>query len=182
MTATVFLPAVGALLILLLVRADRNVRLVAALVGLADLTLSILVFVLFDRGDAASRFQLVDRFEWITNDTFQASYLMAVDGLSAPLVLLTGLLGFCAILASWHIGMRVREYFAWLLLLQTAIMGGFVSLDLWLVFLVWELELVPMYMLISVWGSGRKEYSAMKFLIFTILGSAASCSARGGVF
>ncbi len=182
MTATVFLPALGALLILLLVRGDRNVRVVAALVGLADLALSILVFVLFDRGEAADRFQLVDRFSWISTETFQASYLMAVDGLSAPLVLLTGLLGFCAILASWHIGMRVREYFAWLLLLQTAIMGVFVSLDLLLFFLFWELELLPMYMLISVWGSGRKEYSAMKFLIFTILGSAAMLIALVGVF
>ena len=173
LTATVFLPALGALLILLLVRGERNVRGVAALVGLADLALSILVFVLFDRGDTADRFQLVDRFGWITTETFQASYLMAVDGLSAPLVLLTGLLGFCAILASWHIETRVREYFAWLLLLQTAVMGVFVSLDLLLFFLFWELELVPMYMLISVWGSGRKEYSAMKFLIFTIFGSAS---------
>ena len=182
LTATVFLPALGALLILFLVRGDANVRRVVALVGLADLALSILVFVLFDPADAANRFQLVDRFGWITTDTFQASYLMAVDGLSAPLVLLTGLLGFCAILASWHIGMRVREYFAWLLLLQTAIMGVFVSLDLLLFFLFWELELVPMYMLISVWGSGRKEYSAMKFLIFTIFGSAAMLIALVGVF
>ena len=173
LTATVFLPALGALLILLLVRGDRNVRVVAALVGLADLALSILVFVLFDPAESSDRFQLVDRFAWITSDTFRASYLMAVDGLSAPLVLLTGLLGFCAILASWNIGMRVREYFAWLLLLQTAVMGVFVSLDLLLFFLFWELELVPMYMLISVWGSGRKEYSAMKFLIFTIFGSAS---------
>ncbi len=182
LTATVFLPALGALLILLLVRGDRNVRVVAALVGLADLALSILVFVLIDPGEAADRFQLVDRFAWITNDTFRASYLMAVDGLSAPLVLLTGLLGFCAILASWHIEMRVREYFAWLLLLQTAVMGVFVSLDLLLFFLFWELELVPMYMLISVWGSGRKEYSAMKFLIFTIFGSASMLIALVAVF
>ena len=182
MTATVFLPALGALLILLLVRGDRNVRVVAALVGLADLALSILVFIRFDPADGADRFQLVDRFGWITTETFQASYLMAVDGLSAPLVLLTGLLGFCAILASWHIEMRVRECFAWLLLLQTAVMGVFVSLDLLLFFLFWELELVPMYMLISVWGSGRKEYSAMKFLIFTIFGSASILIALVGVF
>ena len=182
LTATVFLPAVGALLILLLVRGDRNVRVVAALVGLADLALSVLVFLVFDRGDGADRFQLVDRFGWITTDTFQASYLMAVDGLSAPMVLLTGLLGFCAILASWNIETRVREYFAWLLLLQTAVMGVFVSLDLLLFFLFWELELLPMYMLISVWGSGRKEYSAMKFLIFTIFGSAAMLIALVGVF
>ena len=139
---------------------------------MADLALAGLVFLLFDRGDGADRFQLVDRFSWISADTLQASYFLGVDGLSAPLVLLTGLLGLCAIFASWHIRDRVKEYFFWLLLLQTAVMGVFTALDFLLFFLFWELELVPMFMLISIWGSGRKEYSAMKFLIFTILGSA----------
>ena len=97
-------------------------------------------------------------------------------------MLLTGLLGFCAVLASWHITTRVREYFVWLLLLQTAVMGVFTSLDLLLFFLFWELELLPMYMLIVTWGTGRKEYSAMKFLIFTIMGSAAMLVAIVAVF
>jgi len=173
LTATVFLPAAGALVILLLLRGDRNIRWFAGLVGVADLVLSVMVFVSFDSADGAARFQLVDRFDWITSQTINASYFLAVDGLSAPLVLLTGLLGLCAILASWHITLRVKEYFVWLLLLQTAVVGVFTSLDLLLFFLFWELELLPMYMLISTWGTGRKEYSAMKFLIFTFLGSAA---------
>ncbi len=172
LTATVFLPAVGALLILLLVRGDRNIRSFAVLVGVTDLVLSLLVFVLFDRSGGASRFQFIDRFTWISANTFQASYFLGVDGLSAPLVLLTGLLGLCSLLASWSINVRVREYFIWLLLLQTAVMGVFTSLDLLLFFLFWELEMLPMFMLISTWGTGRKEYSAMKFLVFTILGSA----------
>ena len=79
-----------------------------------------------------------------------------VDGLSAPMVLLTGLLGFCAIIASWSIRERVREYFIWLLLLQTAVMGVFTSLDFLLFFLFWELELLPMYMLIANWGTGAR--------------------------
>ena len=89
-----------------------------------------------------------------------------------PLVLLTGLLGFCAVIGSWNMKLRVKEYFVWLLVLQTAVMGVFASLDFLLFFLFWELELIPMYLLISIWGTGRKEYSAMKFLMFTILGSA----------
>lgn len=182
LTATVFLPAVGALLLLLVVRGDRNVRAFAVLIALADLVLSLLVFGFFDRGEGADRFQFVDRFTWIPDVGLNASFLLAVDGLSAPLVALTGLLGMCAVLASWHIGLRVKEYFVWLLLLQTAVMGVFTSLDLLLFFLFWELELVPMYMLISVWGSGRKEYSAMKFLIFTILGSAFMLVAIVAVF
>ena len=105
-----------------------------------------------------------------------------MDGLSAPMVLLTGLLGLCAVLASWRIQFRVKEYFVWLLVLQTAVMGVFASMDFLLFFLFWELELLPMYLLISIWGSGRKEYSAMKFLIFTILGSAFMLVAIVAVF
>ena len=176
LTAIVFLPLVGALVIATLVRGDRKVRYVAAAVALAELALAITAFSLFDKN--GDRFQLIDHFAWIGadsvfgNSTFTASYRLGIDGLSAPLVLLTGLLGFCAVFASWNIKLRVREYFVWLLVLQTAVMGVFVSLDFLLFFLFWELELLPMYLLISIWGSGRKEYSAMKFVIFTILGSA----------
>ena len=182
LTATVFLPTAGALAILALVRGDRQVRLVAVLVGVADLVLSLVVFLGFERGEGAARFQFIDRFTWIPSDTLQASYFLGVDGLSAPLVLLTGLLGLCALLASWHITLRVREYFIWLLVLQTAVMGVFASLDLLLFFLFWELELVPMYLLISIWGTGRKEYSATKFLVFTLLGGAFLLVAIVAVF
>ncbi len=171
LTAAVFLPLVGAVAILFLARGDRNVRLAATAIAIADFVLAILVFARFDTG-SGERFQLIDRFEWISSAAFTAQYQMGVDGLSAPLVLLTGLLGLCAVLASWSIKSRVKEYFAWLLILQTAVMGVFVSLDFLLFFVFWELELIPMYFLISIWGSGRKQYSAMKFLVFTFLGSA----------
>ncbi len=143
---------------MLLVRGDRNIRVFAVLIVVADLVLSLLVFGLFDRAEGAARFQFIDRFPWIPGDTLPASFFLGVDGLSAPLVALTGLLGLCAVFVSWHINVRVREYFVWLLLLQTAVMGVFASLDLLLFFLFWELELVPMYMLIAIWGTGRKEY------------------------
>ena len=171
LTATVFLPAVGALILLLLVKGNKNVRNFAVFIALADLVLSLVVFSFFDRSEGADRFQFVDKITWIPDVGLNARFFLAVDGLSAPLVALTGLLGMCAILASWHVGFRVKEYFVWLLVLPTAVMGVFTSMDLLLFFLFWELELVPMFMLISVWGSGRKEYSAMKFLIFTIFGS-----------
>ncbi len=182
LTATVFLPAVGALVIFALRPSDRSVRVWALLVALVDLVLSLLVFSMFDRSDGAARFQFVEQFSWFSADTFEASYLLGVDGLSAPLVALTGLLGICAILASWHIDVRVKEHYIWLLVLQTSVMGVFTSLDMLLFFLFWELELVPMYMLISIWGAGRKEYSAMKFLIFTLLGSAFMLVAIVAVF
>ena len=182
MTATVFVPAAGAVAILLVVRGDGNIRLFAVAVALADLVLSLVVFVLFDQGEGADRFQLVDKFSWIPSESLKANFFLGVDGLSVPLVALTGILGFCAILSSWHISYRVKEYFVWLLVLQTAVMGVFSTLDLLLFFMFWELEVVPMYMLISIWGSGRKEYSAMKFLIFTILGSAFMLVAIVAVF
>jgi NADH-quinone oxidoreductase subunit M len=171
LTATVFLPLAGALAIVLLLRNDRHIRLVAVAIGVADLALAVLVFVRFD-ADSGQRFQLIDRFDWISSTAFNAQYQMGVDGLSVPLVLLTGLLGLSALLASWKIKVRVKEYFMWLLVLQTSVMGVFVSLDFILFFVFWELELVPMYFLISIWGTGRRQYSAMKFLVFTFLGSA----------
>ena len=181
LTATVFLPAVAALLLALgILRNDRAIRWYAAAVAFADLVLSVIVFVLFTPG--GDRFQLVDRFDWIDTGTVQASYLLGVDGISAPLVMLTGLLGLCAVFVSFHIGDRVKEYFIWLFVLQTAVMGVFTSLDFLLFFLFWEIELIPMYLLISTWGTGRREYSAMKFLIFTILGSAFMLVAIVAVF
>ena len=134
--------------------------------------LGIVIFARLDR--AAEGYQLVDRFDWIrAGDTgFAVQYVLGVDGLSAPLVLLTGLLGLASVLVSWRIDKRVKEYFAWLLILETAVAGVFLSLDLIQFFFFWELELLPMYMLISIWGSGRPRYSAMKFLLFTMAGSA----------
>jgi NADH-quinone oxidoreductase subunit M len=88
------------------------------------------------------------------------------------MVILTTFLGVLAVLVSWKIELRPREYFIWLLLLETSILGVFCSLDLVLFFLFWELELIPMYFLISIWGSGRKEYSAIKYVIYTLIGSA----------
>lgn len=181
LTVTVFLPAVAALLLAVgLVRDVRHIRWFAAAVAAADLVLSVIVFALFQRG--GERFQLIDRFDWITTETVQASYLLGVDGISAPLVMLTGLLGLCAVFVSFHISNRVREYFIWLFVLQTAVLGVFTALDFLLFFLFWEIELVPMYLLISTWGTGRREYSAMKFLIFTILGSAFMLVAIVAVF
>ena len=173
LTATVFLPLAGAIIIALVIRGDRNVRLFAATVILAELVLTIVVFSRYALGPPDAGVQLVDRVaDWIPVSNFEVQYFLGVDGLSAPLVLLTGLLGMVAVFASWTVQYRVREYFVWLLALQTGVMGVFAALDFIMFFVFWELELVPMFFLISIWGSGRKEYSAMKFLIFTLLGGA----------
>ena len=133
LTATVFLPLAGALVIAAFVKRDSWVRWAAALIAVVELALSIEVMAKFSHGAGAERFQLIDKFGWFgvdsifNNTTFSANYFLGVDGLSAPLVLLTGLLGFCAVLGSWNVKHRVREYFAWLLALQTAVMGVFAS-------------------------------------------------------
>ena len=173
LTLAVFLPICAAVLIALLGRNAKAVRIFAAIVAVAEFLLSIAIFIAYDTSDGAEQFQLVDRVtDWIPIESFNVQYFLAVDGLSAPLVLLAGLLGMVAVFASWSIDTRVREYFVWLLALQGAVMGVFTALDFLLFFVFWELELIPMFFLISIWGSGRREYSAMKFLIFTILGSA----------
>jgi len=162
-----FLPAAGAVVIGLLIKEARMVRITAALFTFAAFALSLALFVMFDRSGGL---QFVEQAQWIKS--IGAQYYLGVDGLSLPMVILTTFLGFVAVFVSWKIGLRVKEYFLWLLLLETGILGVFCSLDLLLFFLFWEVELIPMYMLISIWGSGRKEYSATKFVIYTLFGSA----------
>jgi len=174
LTVTVFLPAAVAILVALFAHgknADQQIRWIAIGATVATFVLTVLVFVGYDQ-DAAG-VQMIDYFErWIPVDALKSSYLLGVDGLSAPLVLLTGILGMAAALGSWRIKKRVREYFLWLLLLETAVLGVFVSLDLLLFFIFFEFELIPMFMLIAIWGSGRPRYSAMKFVLFTLAGGA----------
>ena len=173
LTLAVFLPIGAAAFIALAGRDARTVRIFAAVVSVVEFLLTLFIFLAYDTSDGAAQYQMVDRVaDWIPIESFEVQYFLAVDGLSAPLVMLTGLLGMVAVFASWSIQERVREYFVWLLALQGAVVGVFTSLDFLLFFVFWELELIPMFFLISIWGSGRREYSAMKFLIFTILGSA----------
>ena len=168
LTATVFIPAAAALFILLFVKDDRHIRWTALAATTAVLVLGLIVWAGIDLD--ASEPQWVERHTWLS--ALKVQYFLGVDGLSAPLLALTGLLGVGAVLVSGGVTNRVKEFFIWLLLLETGILGVFVSLDLLLFFLFWEVELIPMYMLITIWGSGRKEYSAMKFLLYTAGSSA----------
>jgi NADH-quinone oxidoreductase subunit M len=168
LSAIVFLPIVGALLVVTLGRDQRTARAMALGVVIVELALAAVAFALYDAD--AGGYDLIERADWIS--AFNIQYLLAIDGLNAPLVLLNGLLGVAAILISWGVSERPREYYMWLLILQASVMGVFLSLDLILFFVFWELELIPMFFLISMWGTGRREYSAMKFVIFTFLGSA----------
>jgi len=164
----VFLPLIGAIVIALMGAKPRQIKLVAAAFATASFILSLKVFATYD--GSLSGVQFVEKLSWIPGLSVQ--YYMGVDGLSLPLLLLTTFIGMMAVFVSWKIDIRVREYFAWLLVLETGILGVFCSLDLILFFIFWEVELIPMYLLISIWGTGRKEYSAIKFVLYTLIGSA----------
>ncbi|MCL4534543.1 MAG: NADH-quinone oxidoreductase subunit M [Bacteroidetes bacterium] len=172
LSAIIFLPLLGAIAIALLPRdSERGVRWTAAIFSGASLLLSLIAFAQFDR--SATGVQFVERVPWIP--TIGVQYFLGVDGLNLPMVLLTTLLTFLAILGSWKpINHRLKEYYALLLLLEVGVVGVFSSLDLLLFFLFWEVELIPMYLLIAIWGPSpeRREYAALKFVLYTVFGSA----------
>ena len=164
-----FLPLVGALLVLCV--PARNVGAVKWLANGVSLAGFLLATPLwFSYNPKSPDFQFVERARWIPS--IGAEYFLGVDGISTLLILLTTLMGFIAILSSWSaITERVKEYYFALLVLQTGMLGAFMSLDFLLFFLFWEVMLVPMYFLIGIWGSSNRLYSAIKFFLYTLAGS-----------
>jgi NADH-quinone oxidoreductase subunit M len=172
LTTILFLPAAGSIVVALMSgRNERALKSAAAVFTAVPFILAVYLFIAFDRSASmAGIFQFEEKYLWIA--PLNAYYHLGVDGLSMPLLLLTTFLGFLAVLISWKVHDRPRQFFAWLLLLEASIIGVFVSLDLLLFFIMWEIEVIPMYFLISIWGAGRKEYSAIKYVIYTLFGSA----------
>jgi NADH-quinone oxidoreductase subunit M len=164
-----FLPALGAAVLLFIPKENGGaIRWVANLVAMAGFLVSLPLW--FQYNPQGDPFQFVERHPWIPS--IGAEYYLGVDGFSALLVLLATLFGAIAILSSWTaITERVKEYYVFLLVLQTGMVGAFVSLDFLLFFLFWEVMLVPMYFLIGIWGSDRRLYSAIKFFLYTLVGS-----------
>lgn len=170
LSTVVYLPAIGALLMALFIpgRKVQVIRWFALGVALVDLLVSLAILPLFNVGTAD--FQLVERTTWIPGIGVQ--YLMGVDGISLLLVLLTTVLGVLAILSSFSsITVRVKEYMISLLILQTGMLGVFFALDIVLFYVFWEVMLIPMALLIGIWGGPRRIYAAVKFFLFTLVGS-----------
>ncbi|MCL2150500.1 MAG: NADH-quinone oxidoreductase subunit M [Dehalococcoidia bacterium] len=164
----IFAPVLGAAVIGLWPRLSvRGIRLTALTACLVSLGLSLVLFIQFDRSGGV---QFEEFLNWIPS--LNVHYHLGVDGLSLPLVLLTTILSFVAVLISYQINTRIKAYFIWFLFLESSILGVFCSLDLLLFFIFWEIEVIPMYFLISIWGSGRKDYSATKYVLYTLFGSA----------
>jgi NADH-quinone oxidoreductase subunit M len=165
-----YTPLLGAVLLLLppFKGKDDAVRWTANAFGMLGFLVSLPLWFWFDRG--AAGFQFVERHPWIQSIGVQ--YLFGVDGISVLLILLTTLLGAIAILSSWTaITDRVRAYYVFLLLLQTGMLGVFCALDMFLFYVFWEVMLVPMYFLIGIWGGARRLYAAIKFFLYTLVGS-----------
>ncbi len=169
LTATIFLPLVG-VVVLLVGRElkDEGARWVGLLTSLTTFAVSLLILRDFDSGSPG--YQMVEQAWWVKSVGLK--YLVGVDGISLWLVLLTTFLFPVSVLASWKITKDVRLYMAAMLALETAVVGAFLALDLLLFFLFFEALLVPMYLLIGGWGSGRRIYAAIKFFLFTMAGSA----------
>lgn len=169
LTAIVLLPLVAAFAIPVLPDKDgKLVRWYALGVGITDLLLMCYVF--WKHYDASnSSFQLVEKYAWVPQ--FGLSWAISVDGLSVPLVLLAGLVTTLSILAAWQVDRKPRLFYFLMLLLYSAQIGVFVAQDLLLFFIMWELELVPVYLLVSIWGGPKRRYAATKFLLYTAAAS-----------
>jgi len=166
----IFLPVIGAVVALAIPKGESQTRLIrwisATATGL-QLLLAVVVFVKFDR--TTTTMQFVEQASWIPS--YNIWYMVGIDGLSVTMVLLTALLSFICIFASWGIEKAVKGYFALFLLLDAGMMGVFSSLDFFLFYIFWEIMLLPMYFLIGVWGGPRREYAAIKFFLYTLFGS-----------
>ncbi len=169
LTATIVLPLIASMAIPLIPDKDgKTVRWYALLVGLANLTLMVSGF--WENYQLnATEFQLQETYSWIPQ--LGLNWSVGVDGLSMPLILLSGLITTLAILASWKVKYKPKLYYCLILVLYSAQIGVFAAQDLLLFFLMWEIELVPVYLLISIWGGSKRLYAATKFILYTALAS-----------
>lgn len=169
LTAIVLLPFLASFAIPLIPDKDgKQVRWYAMGVALADFVLMCYVFWK-NYDPTQSNFQLVETYSWIPQ--FGLSWSVSVDGLSMPLVLLAGLVTTLSMFAAWQVDHKPRLFYFLILVLYAAQIGVFVAQDILLLFIMWELELVPVYLLISIWGGKRRQYAAMKFLLYTAAAS-----------
>ncbi|WP_024585830.1 NADH-quinone oxidoreductase subunit M [Aliihoeflea sp. 2WW] len=171
LSTVTFLPLVGAFLILLIRdegnSARRNIRNVALLTTVFTFLLSIFIWLGFDNADPG--FQMVEKVDWLDSGI---SYHLGVDGISMLFVILTTFLMPICILASWHaIEKRIKEYMIAFLILETLMIGVFCALDLVLFYVFFEAVLIPMFIIIGVWGGKRRVYASFKFFLYTLLGS-----------
>jgi len=176
------LPVLGMVIILFIPKTqEKSIKGLTLLITSLQVILSIFILANFNYSKGGifdpNSFQFIEKFRWIDIaglswiGRIKIDYYLGIDGLSVPLVLLTAIITFIATLSSFSIKKSVKGYFAMFLLLDTGMMGVFVALDFFLFYIFWELMLLPMYFLIGIWGGPRREYAAIKFFLYTLLGS-----------
>ncbi|HET9755852.1 MAG TPA: NADH-quinone oxidoreductase subunit M [Candidatus Limnocylindrales bacterium] len=168
LTVVTFLPLVGALVVAIL--PSRWTRPVALAFALAAWVVSLMMLIGYLPNRAGSQFLFLEAYDWIP--IFGIQYKLGVDGMSAALVVLTTTLTWICILASWvPIQTRIKEYMISFLVLEVGLIGVFLALDLFLFYIFWEIVLVPMYLIIGIWGGANRIYSTIKFVLYTLVGS-----------
>ncbi len=164
----IFIPLIGGMFILCTPKEmEKTVKGLALVFSFIPLVLAGMVYVNFN--PKIADLQFVEKMLWIP--AFNIHYHVGLDGLSISIFLLTALLTFLSILISCNITKRVKEYFILFLVLETGMLGVFVAMDLFLFYIFWEVVLLPMYFLIGVWGGARRRYAAIKFVLYTVIGS-----------
>ena len=172
LTLHIVLPSIT-LLFILFTKKKEQTRLVAALGMAAQLILSIsLLFLFLGERQKGNDNEVLFSKSIIWFESLNINYDIGVDGISVAMILLTSIVIFTGIFASWEIENLFKEFYFSLILLSTGVFGFFISLDLFLIFLFFELAVIPMYLLIGIWGSGKKEYAAMKLTLMLMGGSA----------
>jgi NADH-quinone oxidoreductase subunit M len=168
-----FTPLLGALVLLFVPKENKDaVRWIANIFALGGFLISLPLVPMFWAQRFEPGFKFVEGAPNTWIPTIGAGYYLGIDGISFLLIMLTTLLGWISILSSWAaIENRVKEYYIWFLVLQTGMLGVFMALDFFLFFVFWEAMLVPMYLLIGIWGGPRKLYAAIKFFLYTLAGS-----------
>ncbi|MGL5835307.1 MAG: NADH-quinone oxidoreductase subunit M, partial [Waterburya sp.] len=169
LTAIIFLPLIAALAIPLIPDKDgKTVRWYALSVGIIDFIL--MGYAFWNNYDVSSaQFQLAESYSWIPQ--LGVSWSVSVDGISAPLILLAGFVTTLAMLSAWQVDRKPRLFYFLMLVLYSAQVGVFAAQDMLLFFVMWELELVPVYLLVSIWGGSKRRYAATKFLLYTAAAS-----------
>ncbi len=179
LTLITFIPIIGMAIILALPRAMNDTfKWIAAASTVPQLIIAVWLYANFDTTTTAVQF--VEKYPWMP--TYHITYFMGVDGISISMVLLTAVICFISVFASFGIDRAEKGYYALLLLLDAGMMGVFVALDFFLFYIFWEVMLLPMYFLIGIWGGPRREYAAIKFFLYTLLGSVLILLAMLGLY
>ena len=168
LSVLIFFPVLGGISLLFVERKIETVRLVALVVSLFELLFVLPIFFLFDKGTHLMQFR--EQHDWIT--ALNINYALGIDGISVLFVLLTALITVLCVLVSWEsIQDKAKEFYIALLVLEGAMMGVFCALDFFLFYVFWEAMLIPMFLIIGVWGGPNRLYATIKFFLYTLGGS-----------